>query len=528
MSSLSATPNSPAPAVVKPGGASNAGMTTRVVRGGLWSLGGQVVTLGLSLLATPFVIRFLGDEVYGVLALINVMLSTMGFADFGMANASTKFGSEAFSRNDQRGEAAAVWTSLLIAMVPTVLLCLSMMLLAPVIVVQWLRLPVHLHDLTIVAVRIAAICFAARTAANIWNTPQLARLRFDLNTLIQTGCNGLQIVLVPIVLWRGGSLITAVMVMAAASLLASLLHWLVSGSLLPAMRRPRFDRALCGSLLRYGGPAVLGVIASLVLYNSEKFLLTRTAGTSALAHYAMAFTLANLLTVAPTALSQALMPAFSRLNALEDSAPLQQLVRRAMRGVLFGGAPVAVLMCVFARPFLTRWAGPEFGVQSTLPFYILVGGLSFNTMAYVPYILLLARGRTDFIAKFQWAEVLPYLSYTWLFTHLWGAPGAALAWTTRVVLATVISFAMAPKLTGVSFSPAIRKPVMYVVAMSILGLALLLVITQMVPWLWQFAAVVTALVAYAFLLARHELSNDERDRLRVIVANRFRFARRGA
>lgn len=80
---------------------STAGMTTKVVKGSLWTLAGQVAPLAVSLVATPFVIRLLGAESYGVLILIGLIPTYLGFAAFGMSMASTKFGSEAYAEGDE-------------------------------------------------------------------------------------------------------------------------------------------------------------------------------------------------------------------------------------------------------------------------------------------------------------------------------------------------------------------------------------------------------------------------------------------
>src|SRR4030095_2112419 len=79
---------------------SNSEMATRVVRGTIWTLGGQGVMLLCTLVATPFVIRLLGSESYGVLALVNVLIGYLAFADMGMGLAATRFGAEAHSRSD--------------------------------------------------------------------------------------------------------------------------------------------------------------------------------------------------------------------------------------------------------------------------------------------------------------------------------------------------------------------------------------------------------------------------------------------
>src|SRR5262245_22246490 len=94
------------------------GMTTRVLGGTLWTLGGQGIMLLGSFFATPFVVRLLGTESYGVLALINTLIGYLAFADMGMGLAATRFGADAHSISDDENEAAIVWTSILIAAIP--------------------------------------------------------------------------------------------------------------------------------------------------------------------------------------------------------------------------------------------------------------------------------------------------------------------------------------------------------------------------------------------------------------------------
>ena len=99
---------------VTPGAAT----TGEVVRGGLWYFSGQIVTLLAALVATPFVIRTLGPERYGVLALMHLLTACLGFSDFGMGIASTRFGAEAYARGDRDEEARVIWTGLLLGALP--------------------------------------------------------------------------------------------------------------------------------------------------------------------------------------------------------------------------------------------------------------------------------------------------------------------------------------------------------------------------------------------------------------------------
>jgi hypothetical protein len=47
---------------IAPAGPSTAGMTTKVVKGSLWTLAGQVLPLFATFLTTPITIRLLGLE----------------------------------------------------------------------------------------------------------------------------------------------------------------------------------------------------------------------------------------------------------------------------------------------------------------------------------------------------------------------------------------------------------------------------------------------------------------------------------
>lgn len=487
-----------------------AGLTSRVVRGSLWNFAGQGVTLLATLVATPFVIRLLGPEQYGVLALINVLLGYLSFADMGMGWASTRFGSEAHARGDDQGEATAIWTALLLAAGPSLLIALTLALSARPLVEQGLRLPTHLHETATVALRLAALGFVGRAVAGVMNTPELVRLRMDLLVLINVGTLVGQILIVPVVLFLGGGLTGAVAIMAGAGLLGALLHTLVGMRMLPRLRRPHVSAGLLKPLARFGGAVLISSLAGMVLTNADKLLLTRYGSVRTLAYYSVAFNLSLMLTQAPLAMVQSLLPAFSQLQASPDRTTLHQLYRRALQGTLFWILPATVLICVVARPFLTLWAGPEFGRESTLPLYLLASGLVFEVMAYVPYTLLMALGRSDLIARCHLAVLVPYLIGAAILIHWYGAEGAAIAWSLRA-LTSMIAFALVTRQTsGFGFSTLPENVRGYFAAVVVLLLPTLLVCLLSNSVLLRLGVVVVALVAYGSLILTRVLTAEER------------------
>jgi O-antigen/teichoic acid export membrane protein len=491
----------------------SSGLTSRVVRGSLLNLGGQGVTMLATLVATPFAIRLLGAPSYGLLALVHVLIGYLSFADMGMGTASTRFGSVAHARGDDERESAVIWSSLAIAAVPSATVALVLALGARPLVVYGLRLPVYLQSSAVIAVRLAALGFLARTVAGVLNTPAVVRLRMDLVVLVTAGTSAGQILLVPVVVFLGGGLTGAVLVVVGAAVTAALLYAAIGARLLPRLRRPHVSREIMKPLARFGGALVVSSITGTVLANLEKLLLPRYVSVQALAYYSVAFTLAYMLTQLPVAILQSLVPAFSQLHENPDRTELELLYRRALRSMLYWALPGAVFICVVARSFFIVWAGPQFGRESTLPLYLLMGGVVCEIMGYVPYALLITLGRSDLIARCQVTLVIPYLIGSVILIQRFGAAGAAVAWSLRALAGAFLFSRFAVRSSGLAFAPWPDNKRDYVLTVVILLLPVTLVAFLTSSIIVRIGVAGAAVAVYGVLILTRVLTEEERTAL---------------
>jgi len=479
------------------------------MQGGAWGLGGNVVVMFASLIATPFVIRGLGVEAYGLLALVNATIGYFGFVDFGMGHASTRFASAPYAEGDREGEVAVIWTALGVVIVPTFLAAGVLVLTSGLLAEHVLALPLDIRTTATTAIQLAALGLIGRNVAAVLNTAQLVRFRLDLYTFVNSGTGVLQIVLVPVVIALGGGLLGAVAVSVAVGILSAGLNGLVSSSLLRRLVRPRFSRDLFRPLASYGGALVVSGLVATVLVHGEKLILVRFASVSALAFYSVAFSVAGLLRTVSSALKQSMLPAFAQLNAEADAAKLQEFYSRMLRVTLLWILPVGFAMCILGQPFLSVWAGPEYGLRSTGPLYVLVLGFMFNLMAHVPETFLKGIGRTGTIARFHVAELLPYLLLAGLMTFRFGAIGAAIAWSLRVAVDAMLMFAAARR-SGMTFQPISGHRAAYAVAVaSLAGAALSLGVPDF-PLLGRIGLGMIAVGIYVVLVWSRVLSREEK------------------
>jgi O-antigen/teichoic acid export membrane protein len=426
-------------------------MTTKVVKGSLWTLAGQVVPLAVSMLATPFTIRLLGSDGYGVLVLITLIPTYLGFADFGMGLASTKFASEAYARGDFKKEASIVRTAALIALCASAPFAIALFVLSGWLVMVF-NVPERLYEDASLALRIASVTIVINFLNQILNTPQLTRLRMDLNTFINASFRIIGIIATPVVIFLGFGVVGAAIVLLVASLLTLAGHLFVSRHLTSVLFGTALDLPSTSLMLRFGGALVISSIAAILLMNMEKGILSANVSVSALAYYSVSFTVASMLTMFTASMTQSLFPAFSRLQSAENREQLQSLFSRSIKMNLIWVAPALVLLGMIARPFFAVWAGEEFARESVVPFYILLAGLAFNILAYLPHSAIMASGRTDIFLKLYWVELIPYALVVWLLTLRWGIVGAAIAWSMRVITDAAILFYIARRAAGVSIS----------------------------------------------------------------------------
>ncbi len=356
-----------------------------VASAGIWSLSGSVVMLLATVIATPFTIRLLGPANYGLWSLLQSTLIWTTLADLGMATASTKIAAEHLAKNDHRGEATVVYTSLLITVSITLVL-VTILGLEAASLLGLFHIKAHQRAEGIFAVRIICVISLFNAMTGVFNTPQTIRLHWRGYTVITAGAALLSTVGAPITLKIfGGGIKTVAVVALVASFVAVIGNFIFAVRLQSSLIRIRINRRIMRRLLNFGVGLTVSGVAAIPLFTAERFFLAHDRSITTVAYYAVAASLGSTLMVLPQALTQPLMPALVRLRSQSRYDEYRQLCSRGLRVLLLGMIPAAIIGGFLAHPFLSLWAGSAYGVHSTGPFLILLSGVVCNGLAYVPY-----------------------------------------------------------------------------------------------------------------------------------------------
>ena len=102
--------------------------------------------------------------------------------------------------------------------------------------------------------------------------------------------------------------------------------------------------------------------------------------------------------------------------------------------LLVTSLPAVAIGLIWAPQILDLWLGPDFRQGSTTVLRILIVGFLAGGLAQVPLTRLLAASRPDTVAILHLCQLLPFLAIAYQLGLVYGAAGAAAAWSLRNII----------------------------------------------------------------------------------------------
>lgn len=396
------------------------------------NLAGSTVPLFVALATIPAYVRTVGEERFGVLALIWAVLNYFGFLDLGFGRAVTQRLSQ-LDGADSRQDNGLVWTGLGTAFVMGLVGGGAIYVTALHLIdrVHLLGPAVHKEALSALWWLILAFPFLLPGAVLVGALQ--ARLRFVELNAVQIA-SGVLMQVFPLALALHGwveltSLVPAVL---AARLGTNLSLFVLCWRSVPMASPCLPSRDHLRHLLVYGGwVSVMNILAPL-LVTIDRVVIAAVSGAKAVTHYTIPYDLVSRGMIISGSFASALFPRMARLPIKEG----RQLALHSAAMLLAIMSPIIALGLALAEPFLELWVGGPLASLTHRVAEILLVGIWMNCLVIPHHSRYLATEGPKRVALIHLMEVPIYLAVLWMATHRWGAPGAAAAWSLRVALDT--------------------------------------------------------------------------------------------
>lgn len=427
-------------------------LRSRVGRNAILNLAGFGIPLVVAVFALPVLTHALGPARFGMLGVSWAFLEYLTLFDVGLGKATVRYVADAVARqtNDiPQITAVSLSTQMMLGVAAAIVLAsLSSVLAQRAFHVE----PALVGEATALFVVVGAnlpVVLALTTLRGVLEGAQ----QFVVSNSIKIPASAGSII-IPAVLARMGFSLPVIMLWVLAwRVLACIATLIAIRIVIPDFRvePPRDWRRLRG-LISFGGwVAVSGVVSPILVY-FDRFALGVRVNLTAVGYYTAPYEGITRALVIPNSLINALFPLLTGLGVVAAASRIDRLFASSVRMVLLLMVVPAAIAFFFAPLILQLWMGADYAAQGALALRILSIGVLINSVAHIPYTFLEASGRPDVPAKCHLAELAIHLPVAWILVGRWGITGAAVAWTLRVSLDTVLLLTAAKRIVPVSLS----------------------------------------------------------------------------
>jgi len=410
-------------------------------KGSFHLLWGLVISTVISSVATIFVARLLGSDLYGLYGIVLIVPSLIGvFRDWGINSAMVRYTAQ-FRSEGRLTEVRSIIVSGIIFEI-------------------------------VLGVGLSAVCFglSGYLAATVFNRPEITPLiqigsisilasglinastaafvgveKMELNSLMlvfqSITKTVIMIALVVLGFGSSGAVIGYTVGIVTAGLIGMVLVWTQYRHLPKLSNAKLHIRAYINTMLSYGVPLSISAIISGFQLQFYSFLLPiyYVTDNTAIGNYGIASTFVVLIGFFATPIATMLFPAFSKLNPEKDKQILLSVFQFSVKYASLLVVPVAALVMCLSGPAVSTLFGETY---LTAPLYLALLSITYvfpaiGSLSVTNFIS--SQGKTTFILYLTLLSAAIGLSLGYILIMQLGVLGLIIASTAAGIPSTIVS-----------------------------------------------------------------------------------------
>lgn len=374
---------------------------------------------------TPFIIRSLGDTMYGLWIFIGSFLGYYGLMDFGLNSAIQRFLSRAIGSNDREEGNKVINTALAIfAIIGIITLLFS-------VVIAFL-FPLLIKNITEVAlfrkiILILGLNFAIGFPLRVFSGILTANIRYDLSTGIEIIKLALRTVLIIILLKAGHGIMGLAFITFIADITGYIAKYFVVRHLYNYIifSRKLIDGSMIKPLFGYSVYTFISQIADQLRFNIDNLVITIFIGLGSVTLYSIAARLISYFKVFISSAIGMLTPLFSQYEAKNDYGAIRDKFIFTTKISSYLSIMIGGILIIFGRAFIQRWVGAKY-LNAYPILLILVIPITLALMQNPSYQLLFGISKHKFFTLSNSTEGILNLILSLILVKRFGLIGVAL------------------------------------------------------------------------------------------------------
>jgi O-antigen/teichoic acid export membrane protein len=397
---------------------------------------GMLLNMLVPLIVTPFVLKALGAEAYGLIGIGLMLQSILAFMEVGLSASLSRAFAERTATLDDAGSQAGMHDLLrtleyfYLAVVGFV--CLFMLLVSPLIARYWITdhgLPyaVVWQSIALLGLMIAMRFFVSLYGgglAGLQRQVVLNAVSMTMNVIANLGA-------VAVLFWISSDPRVYFAWLAFSGTLTALVLRRTLTISLPAPAAPaRFDWAQWQSIRRFSVGISSLTVTSIAITQTDKLLLSRLLPLRDFGFYSIASNVANFVQLIPIPVQAVYYPRMTQCQAKGDTRELIDTYRFASRMVALLVFPLGFTLALFSQDILLLWLRDPLAAEQVhlILSLLVIGSTLLTSLMMMPYALTLAHADTRVTLRMHMFLVCIQVPAVILSALEFGAVGAAGVW----------------------------------------------------------------------------------------------------
>lgn len=382
-------------------------ISEKIVKNTVWNTAGYIVSFLTTFFLTPYIIKHIGIEKYGIWCIVLALTGYFSLLDIGIGTSFTKYIAEFYAKKDFEMINKIVNTGFIFYVLLTItIIFLVGIFIKPIILI--LKVSDNLYYEASFTILLGVIVFGISSMFSPFGAIQSGLQRMDISNKIIITLTFLQILGTVFVLKSGYGLTGLMVITAIITIIGGIVNIIVASRLLPELRffPTLYDRSVFKKLFTLGYKMQFSKFAGWLQGNLNKIFLAHFLQIGFVTYYTVAINLIMKIQSIPLLLTSAIMPAASELETNANYESLRILYSRSIKYMMLTILPLSTGSILFAPPFINLWLGTEFKI-SILTFQILIIAYLFSALTSPGYFILSGIGKPE---SAMWSAIIAVIT----------------------------------------------------------------------------------------------------------------------
>ena len=474
----------------------------QLFKNALFNSGGWGLNVFIVLLVTPFFVKKLTLEGYGIYALILGLTGYYELLDLGLSSGVTKYVARFHSEKNNPALHKTINGALAVQATLGSIGSLLLVISAEKII-DLLKISGEFYYPAKYALYICSFGFLCQMFASTLSSVLCGLQRYDLTAKIATGTNSIYHLIGVFLLYRGYGFLGLV-IWKVFMVFVSLL--ILMGAVKRQIGEMGFGYGISSRyyklLFNFSGYLFISQISGLFTKYIIRFVIGFYLGPSAVTFYIVPRKIIEAVGGFLNNAADVLFPYASELQTRNQIQQIKSVYKNASKILASISIPIFLTIIVFSKHILSIWMGKNFAADNWIILSIIGGTALLSYLSTVPSNMAIGLGYTKVKCIFSLVEIVLFLALLPLFTIKWGILGAV---TSIFVAYNLPDLTFIAYTTGKIIRLSIKKYIIDVLGIHILPMLFSIVLVPFISsqstTYWIILVSVLSLLLYMSFIA---------------------------